>query len=196
MLSLATNALHYFRYRVGLDQAKTQTTEAERRLFQEIAPGRKVIVELGVFEGVSSRLFRGAMDNDAELYGVDPFPVGRLLFSPQHAISAREISKSANGSVHLLRCLSYEAVRDWKKPIDLLYMDGDHSFDGVTRDFRDWSPFVASGGLILIHTSHSSPNKLVPESCGPLRLVKEIVACDAGFKIKEHVDSTTVVEKL
>src|SRR6185436_4906878 len=90
MLSLATNALHYFRYRVGLDQAKTQTTEAERRLFQEIAPGRKVIVELGVFEGVSSRLFRGAMDSDAELYGVDPFPVGRLLFSPQHAISARE----------------------------------------------------------------------------------------------------------
>jgi predicted O-methyltransferase YrrM len=196
MPSLATNALHYLRYRAGLDQARTQTTEAERALLSEVAAGRKVIVELGVFEGVSSRILRAAMDRDAMLYCVDPFPAGRLGFSPQQSISEREIAKSQNGSVHLLRCFSYHAVKNWTRRIDLLYMDGDHSFEGVSRDFRDWTQFIAKGGLILIHTSRSSPNKLVPESCGPLRLVGEVIARDPVFRIRDYVDSMTVVEKL
>ena len=196
MSSLGTNALHYLRYRVGLDQAGTQTTEAERTLLNDVAPGRKVVVELGVFEGVSSRILRTAMDSDAELYCIDPFPPGRFGFSPQQRISEMEISKSQNGSVHWLRCFSYEAVKDWSRQIDLLYMDGDHSFEGVSRDFREWMQFVVRGGLILIHTSHSSPNKPVPESCGPLRLVGEVVAYDPAFKISASVDSMTVVEKL
>jgi len=196
MPSLAANALHYLRYRVGLDPARTQTTEAERALLGELAPGRKVIVELGVFEGVSSRVLRAAMDRDAELYCIDPFPTGRLGFSPQQNISEKEIAKSQNGSVHLRRCFSYQALKNWNSSIDLLYMDADHSFEGVSRDFREWTQFVASGGLILIHTSHSSPNKPVPESCGPLRLVNEVIAIDPGFKIRDCVDSMTVVEKL
>jgi predicted O-methyltransferase YrrM len=196
MLSLATNALHYLRYRAGLDQARTQTTEAERVLLSELAPSRKVIVELGVFEGVSSRILRAAMDRDAELYCIDPFPAGRLGFSPQQSISEKEIAKSPNGSVHRLRCFSYDAVKSWAKRIDLLYMDGDHSFEGVSRDFREWTQFVISGGLILIHTSRSSPNKSVPESCGPLRLVNEVIARDPAFKIRDYVDSMTTIEKL
>lgn len=195
MPSLATNALHYLRYRAGLDQARTQTTEAERALLSELAPGRKVIVELGVFEGVSSRILRAAMDRDAKLYCIDPFPAGRLGFSPQESISKKEIAKSQNGSVHMLRCFSHEALRNWSGRIDLLYMDGDHSFEGVSRDFRDWTQFVANGGLILIHTSRSCPAKSVPESCGPLRLVNEVVARDAGFEIRDYVDSITVVGK-
>lgn len=196
MPSLAANALHYLRYRAGLDQARTQTTEAERELLSQVAPGRKVIVELGVFEGVSSRILRAAMDRDAELYCIDPFPSGRLGFSPQGSISEKEIAKSQNGSVHLRRCFSYQALKNWTLRIDLLYMDGDHSFEGVSRDFRDWTQFVASGGLILIHTSRSSPNKRVPETCGPLRLVAEVIASDPRFKIRDYVDSMTVVEKL
>lgn len=196
MPSLGTNALHYLRYRLGLDQAQTQTTEAERAYLNEIAAGHKLMVELGVFEGVSSRILRTAMDRDAELYCIDPFPTGRLGFSLQQSISKRETSRSQNGNIHWLRCFSYEAIKSWSKRIELLYMDGDHSFEGAARDFREWTPFVVSGGLILIHTSRSSPRKPVPDSCGPLRLVGEIVAHDSGFKIRNYVDSMAVVEKL
>jgi hypothetical protein len=36
----ASNVLHYVRYRLGLDEAHTQTTPAERALLRELAAER------------------------------------------------------------------------------------------------------------------------------------------------------------
>jgi len=190
------NAGHLIRYLIGVDDARTQTTRAETALLSRLAPGRSAIVELGVFEGASSLVLRKAMDTNAELYCVDPFPRGRLLFSPQMAISKREIRKSHKGRVSLLRQNSAQAAASWTKPIDLLFMDGDHGFEGACRDFKEWTRFIRQGGLIAIHTSRSSPTKPVPDGCGMVRLVKEVVANDPGFRIDSQVDSITVVVKL
>lgn len=35
--------------------------------------------------------------------------------------------------------------------IDLLLIDGDHSYEGVQRDFQNYAPLVNSGGLIVFH---------------------------------------------
>lgn len=35
--------------------------------------------------------------------------------------------------------------------LDLLFIDGDHTYDGVEADFTNYVPFVAKGGLIVIH---------------------------------------------
>jgi len=36
-------------------------------------------------------------------------------------------------------------------PFDLLFLDGDHTYEGVAEDFRLWSPHVREGGLIAFH---------------------------------------------
>jgi len=36
-------------------------------------------------------------------------------------------------------------------PIDVLFIDGDHSYAGVRADFELWSPLVRPGGLVLFH---------------------------------------------
>jgi tetratricopeptide (TPR) repeat protein len=46
---------------------------------------------------------------------------------------------------------SEEAVRRWGKPIRLLFIDGDHSYESSKMDFELWSPFVAEGGCIAFH---------------------------------------------
>ncbi|MDD4735470.1 MAG: class I SAM-dependent methyltransferase [Kiritimatiellae bacterium] len=43
--------------------------------------------------------------------------------------------------------------------IDLLFIDGDHSVDGVISDFNTYSPQVRRGGYIVLHDIH-------PEMCG------------------------------
>ena len=188
-----SNVLHYVRYSLGLDEARTQTTPAERALLRELAAGARTIVEIGAFEGVSTRLMRDAMPRDAHLYAVDPFVANRYGFCVQHAIFRREAGRSANGRVILMRQFSHEAIASLREPIDLLFLDGDHSFAGITRDFREWGRHVRPGGVILVHTSQPSPAKPVPTSCGPYRLVHEIVPHETEFRVVRVVDSTTVV---
>jgi predicted O-methyltransferase YrrM len=37
------------------------------------------------------------------------------------------------------------------RAIDFLFIDADHTYEGVRRDFQLYSPLVAKGGLIALH---------------------------------------------
>jgi predicted O-methyltransferase YrrM len=40
--------------------------------------------------------------------------------------------------------------------VDLLFIDGDHSYEGVRADFENYAPFVRPGGLIAFHDVDSA----------------------------------------
>jgi cephalosporin hydroxylase len=42
--------------------------------------------------------------------------------------------------------------------VDFLWIDGDHSTDGVFADYRDYLPLVKPGGLIAFHDIHGLPD--------------------------------------
>jgi predicted O-methyltransferase YrrM len=42
--------------------------------------------------------------------------------------------------------------------VDLLFLDGDHSYEGVRADFESYSPLVRPGGLIAFHDVDSTNN--------------------------------------
>ena len=48
---------------------------------------------------------------------------------------------------------SYDAYRYVFDPISLLFVDADHSYEGIKRDFELYSKKVKNGGLIVIHDS-------------------------------------------
>jgi cephalosporin hydroxylase len=43
------------------------------------------------------------------------------------------------------------ADRHRDRPIRFLFIDADHSYDGVKADFETWSPYVVPGGFIVFH---------------------------------------------
>jgi predicted O-methyltransferase YrrM len=48
----------------------------------------------------------------------------------------------------LIGAQTAEAAQWWRGPIDLLYVDADHSMEGCVGDLRDWVPLVRAGGIV------------------------------------------------
>lgn len=44
------------------------------------------------------------------------------------------------------------------RPLDVLFIDGDHSYDGVASDFAAYGPLVRQGGLIGFHDIVAQPD--------------------------------------
>lgn len=61
------------------------------------------------------------------------------------------------GDSHDQRTL--EGVRQFlgDAPLDLLFLDGDHSLDGVTQDVEMYGPLVKPGGVIAFHDINDTP---------------------------------------
>lgn len=62
----------------------------------------------------------------------------------------------------------------WQKPIALLFIDGDHSYEGVKGDTLLWEPKVKPGGVILYHDyDHPETKRWLDEYYGDK---KEVIA--------------------
>ncbi|MBA7651546.1 hypothetical protein ES703_59365 [subsurface metagenome] len=46
---------------------------------------------------------------------------------------------------------SDEAAKTWDLPIDLLMIDGNHTYPQVKKDFNNFYPFVSPWGVIIFH---------------------------------------------
>ena len=49
---------------------------------------------------------------------------------------------------------SDDAAALWRGPVRLLWIDGSHVQDQVSRDFRNWTPFVVDGGIVAFHDTY------------------------------------------
>jgi predicted O-methyltransferase YrrM len=125
---------------------------------QQLAP--KVIVEIGTCWG--GTLFVWARSNpQAELIVSMDLP-GGLYGGGYHAnrIKMYEyfVHDRPQTRLELLRCDTHqpESRRQLSetlqgRPIDFLFIDGDHTFDGVAQDFEMYSGFVRPNGLVAFH---------------------------------------------
>ena len=66
--------------------------------------------------------------------------------------------------------------------VDFLFIDGDHRYDGVRRDFESYAPLVRPGGLIAIHD-------IVP---GPVEAVGDV---PHFWREMRGADSDEIVER-
>jgi predicted O-methyltransferase YrrM len=106
-----------------------------------------IYLEVGVDKGKSLAFARKVSKGD--VYGVD------IQKNPEIA-GTNFIHKPSN-----------EAVKNWTLPIDVLFIDGDHSYEGAKADWDNFSPFVVKGGWVFFHDADVT-------SPGVVKLVKKI----------------------
>jgi predicted O-methyltransferase YrrM len=183
----------WFGCRFAGKKPPSQLSDAERTALAKHAAGRKRIVEIGVYFGASTKLLRSVMAPDGEIVGIDPFFRGRLGVPFQKWVAKREVAKPANGSARLIKAFSQDAVRTWTAPIDFLFIDADHTWKGIDRDWNDWSKFIQPGGIVALHDSFSLPGRPDEDS---VRYYAERIAKDSRFKEVERADSLAVVKRV
>lgn len=52
---------------------------------------------------------------------------------------------------------SATVARWWRTPVSLLFIDGGHGVEPARADYENWTPWVADGGLLVIHDVFPDP---------------------------------------
>jgi predicted O-methyltransferase YrrM len=189
-LSLEEAVEHVFRFNcLGIVISPLQYRE-ELLAFLEIVAERRprAVVEIGTFAGGTLSLLARCAAADAIVVSVDlpdgefgggyPESKGRLLrsfaTSDQEVQLVRADSQRSETRDHVRALLG-------SRPIELLFVDGDHSAGGVRRDLELYGPLLAEDGLVAFHDIVPGPPASVggvPQFWSELRTgrqVREIV---------------------
>jgi predicted O-methyltransferase YrrM len=171
-------------------------------------PESAVILENGCFLGCSTVLAAGArkLRGSGRVHCVDPFDASGDSFS---APVYRAIGNSLKPSLRLCfdnnirraglsdwvevhQGRAHEIAATWIEPIDLLFLDGDQSYEGVQIAFNSWSPFLKPGGLIAVH--NSAPGTYQKDHDGSMRLVMETIRPPLYYEV-QCIGITTFARK-
>jgi Methyltransferase domain len=133
------------------------------------------IVEVGSYRGRSTvALARGsAAGSNVPVYAVEPHEefVGVLggVFGPEDraAFFQTMLRTGAYRQVRLVNLSSEVLSGGWTVPVALLWLDGDHAYQSVRRDFDAWGPHLTAGCDLVLDDAAD------PE-LGPFRLAEEL----------------------
>jgi predicted O-methyltransferase YrrM len=136
------------------------------------------------------------MAPDATLFAIDPFPTGRLGINYQRLIARGELARVPTGRVVWLRLRGADAGRlpDVTAALfDFVFIDSDHTYEGLRDDWAVWSPQIAPGGILALHDSASTDGS--PDYAGSQRFTREHILADARFALVETTCSLTVLRR-
>jgi cephalosporin hydroxylase len=116
------------------------------------------LLEIGTANGGTLFLFAQVAHPEAKIISVDlPYGVWGEGYALWRMPIYRRFARKQQ-AVHLLRGNSHapEMLARVRKalgsqPLDALFIDGDHSYDGVKMDFETYGPLVRKGGVIALH---------------------------------------------
>jgi len=185
----------------GLIPPRTMHAPEEAGALASLAADARVVVEIGVYEGSSALVLVRAMAPGSRLHLIDPFvdesgwalPAG---WGATERATRRVVARAAalreapQIEWHVER--SQDVGRSWDRgPVDLVFIDGDHSPGAVREDWDVWHPHVKSGGHVAFHDANR-------RSPGPSAVVNELfysATAVTGWEVVQTVESLVVVRR-
>jgi predicted O-methyltransferase YrrM len=116
------------------------------------------VCEIGTFKGGTLFIWCQLAADKARIFSIDlpggPFGGGydeRAIPFFQSFRKHGQMLECIRGDSHSPATHERLAGMIGQRQVDFLFIDGDHSYHGVKKDFEDYSPFVGPGGIIAFH---------------------------------------------
>jgi predicted O-methyltransferase YrrM len=151
--------------RLGRQQSRLQ--EADFRsglgdsawLLYSLAKSLKpeVCVEIGSARGKSACYVGLALaeNGKGKIYAIDPH--SKTDWNDDDSVDTIDLFRQniallgLEDRVEIVRKTSDDAARGWDRKVDLIFIDGDHTYEGVRRDWELFSPHLSEFGVAVFH---------------------------------------------
>jgi len=162
----------------------------ERLLLYKLALSLKkksTIVEIGSYLGASSSFLAcAAKEKNHTVCCVDTWKNEGMSEGERETFS--EFCKNIDPLkkyIHIFRGKSVDIAKVFNKKIDLLFIDGDHSYRTVKADVENWLPKVKDEGIVIFHD--------IGWAEGVKRVVNEEIK---NIQTEEHIVDNTYWAKI
>ena len=167
--------------------AAGEFTWRDHRLFADWLIRRtepETVVDLGVDYGYSTFCF--ALPEIGHVYGIDSFEGDEHAgVKETYDFVLKKKDELELDNITFIKGYFDDVVKTWEKPIDILHIDGLHTYEAAKNDFEKWSPLLKENGVILMHDT-------MVERFGVKDFFEEIDLPKTNFK---HCNGLGVISK-
>ena len=118
------------------------------------------LLEIGSFKGKSTVVLAkaAAFSGNPKVVAVDPMTAPSVtdpdLKNAASSLNDLQINirrHNIGQQVEFHCAFSSELAKTWSRPIRLLWIDGDHTYEGTKQDFDLFAPHLADGAIVAMH---------------------------------------------
>ena len=159
-----------------------------------MVPSPLVIIEVGSYRGKSTTALALGARPGVRVYAFDPHEkhVGSNggVYGPGDLVAFNETMRRANtfATIFPMSCGTDLVAGSWKKPAGLVFIDGDHTYEGCRADADGWIPHINNGGVLALDDVNLEGPKRVMEEISELS-DWVVVGCVGKVGLLRRLDS-------
>ena len=189
------SAVRYLLFLLGLRQAHSQTSQAERECLARHAKDKRCAVQIGTYQGVDAAIILQQLSSGGILYCLDHYQPGMQGFNWDYRIAKRFLKPVDGRKVQFVPLTGATAVPRWDIPIDFLFIYGDHSRKVIDADWRLFAPKIVPDGSVALHGTQVPSWNPGRRNLASESYMGEVISKDPRFEVVETVDSLTVLRQ-
>jgi predicted O-methyltransferase YrrM len=147
----------------------------------------KVILEIGTMRGGTLFLFSYVAHEKATLISVDINQHLWIRILLKYIFKGKQKIYLIQGDSHNIKTLKKIKAILKDNKVDFLFIDADHSYEGVKKDFEMYSPLVRKGGIIAFHD-------IIPDYYAKLEIKPVFSVYKFWNEVKEKYEHLEIVK--